>query len=189
MPGSVRSSCERGIALVPEDRQHQGLIQAMSIRENFGLPWLKDKSRYGFLHRSALRELSDEGIKSLDVRLGSPNDPVSSLSGGNQQKVVLGKWLAGCPKILILDEPTRGVDVGAKEEVYRLVRSLAKKGVAILLISSDLPELIRLSDRIAVMCEGRIRGELDGEEICEEAVLKLALPEQVTHSIDKQGSE
>ncbi|MDA7632654.1 sugar ABC transporter ATP-binding protein [bacterium] len=189
LPGSVRSSCESGVALVPEDRQHEGLIQAMSIHENFGLPWLKDKSRYGFLNRSALRDLSEEGIKSLDVRLGSASDPVSSLSGGNQQKVVLGKWLAGNPKVLILDEPTRGVDVGAKEEVYRLIRSLAGKGVAILLISSDLPELIRLSDRIAVMCDGRIRGELDGEEICEEAVLKLALPEPVAHSNDKQGSE
>ena len=178
LPGSVGASCEAGVALVPEDRQQQGLIQALSIEGNLCLPWFSKMNRFGFLNRSGLRALSNDAISRLDVRLGNPLDSVSSLSGGNQQKVVLGKWLAGSPRVLILDEPTRGVDVGAKEEVYRLVHSLTKEGVAILLISSDLPELIRLSDRIVVMCEGRLSGELEGTQVCEEAVLKLALPEQ-----------
>ena len=176
--GSVEESCRAGVALVPEDRQHEGLIQAMSIRENLGLPWLRKMSSLGFIARKRIRVLASEAVERLDVKYRNIGDPVSSLSGGNQQKVVLGKWLAGNPRVLILDEPTRGVDVGAKEEVYSLVRRLADEGVAVLLISSDLPELIRLSDRINVMCEGRIAGELVSGEISEESILRLALPKE-----------
>ena len=174
--GSVAVSCASGMALVPEDRQHEGLIQTFSIGDNLTLPWLQRFTRRGVLRRSALKTLVTRAIKRLDVRLQSTSDPVSSLSGGNQQKVVLGKWLAGKPSMLILDEPTRGVDVGAKEEVYTLIRELAGEGVGILFISSDLPELIRLSHRILVMSEGKIRGELSGAAMGEEAVLRLALP-------------
>ncbi len=176
--GSVEESCQAGVALVPEDRQHEGLIQSMSIRENLGLPWLRKLSSFGFVNRGRMRDLASESVARLDVKYRGLGDAVSFLSGGNQQKVVLGKWLAGNPKVLILDEPTRGVDVGAKEEVYGLVRRLAAEGVAVLLISSDLPELIRLSDRINVMCEGRIAGELLSGEISEESILRLALPKE-----------
>ena len=175
--GTVRASCEAGIALVPEDRQHEGLVQPLAISHNLGLPWFAKLSRYGVLRKSAWSSLVQDSVQRLDVRLGTIHDPVASLSGGNQQKVVLGKWLAGRPKVLILDEPTRGVDVGAKEEVYRLVQELAADGVGILLISSDMPELIRLSHRVLVMSEGRVRGALEKDEITEEAILRLALPD------------
>ncbi len=188
VPGSVVASCKAGVALVPEDRQMEGLIQDMSILDNVNLPWFLRLSRMGWLSRRRLLKSGSKSVERLGVRFGDIGDAVSSLSGGNQQKVVLGKWLSAKPQVLILDEPTRGVDVGAKEEVYELVEKLADGGIAILLISSDLPELIRLSDRIIVMCGGRVSGELGREAICEEAVLRLSLPEQ-TASDDLDGSE
>ena len=188
-PGSVVASCEAGMALVPEDRQVEGLVQEMSILDNVNLPWLVRMSRMGCLSRRREMASGSEIVRNLGVRFGRISDAVSSLSGGNQQKVVLGKWLSGKPKVLILDEPTRGVDVGAKEEVYELVQKLACEGIAILLISSDLPELIRLSDRIIVMCEGRVAGELGRKEICEESVLRLSLPEHVVSDVLKQKVE
>ena len=124
------------------------------------------------------KNLVEVQIKQLGVKAASIQAPAETLSGGNQQKLVIGKWLARDPQALILDEPTRGVDVGAKEQVHRLIRQLAEQGLATLLISSDLPELLALSDRILVLCEGRIGGELDGPTATQEQILELALPDR-----------
>ena len=175
-PGRVESAIARGVALVPEDRQSAGLVLPLSVGENLVLGVLRRlTSRGGF--RSRRRE-SDEVItplwQKLAVRAASASVPAETLSGGNQQKIVLGKWLATKPSVLLLDEPTRGVDVGAKAEVYALLRTLASEGLATLVISSDLPELLALSDRIIVLRAGRIAGELPRAQATEETVLSLA---------------
>jgi ABC-type sugar transport system ATPase subunit len=175
-PGSVRSAINAGVALVPEDRQHQGLVLPLSVGANLLLAVLSSLSRGGFRSRRREKEAIEVQMRSLSVKAADASVPASSLSGGNQQKLVLGKWLATSPRVLLLDEPTRGVDVGAKAEVYRLVRKLAGEGMATVLISSDLPELLTLSDRILVLCEGRLTGELSRAEATEESILALALP-------------
>ncbi|MDQ2687844.1 MAG: sugar ABC transporter ATP-binding protein [Armatimonadota bacterium] len=170
-PGSVSGAIGSGVALVPEDRQHQGLVLPLSVGTNLLL------ATFGGL-RSPRQEAEtvERLMQDLSVRAASPNLPAGALSGGNQQKLALGKWLAAPPQVLLLDEPTRGVDVGAKAEVYRIIRRLAAGGMATLLISSDLPELLALSDRILVMREGAIVGELSRAEATEERILALALP-------------
>lgn len=175
-PGSVRESIQHRIALVPEDRQKQGLILPMSIAHNLTLAILHTLARFGLLTRSVESNCILEKQRELDIRMNNPRLAVSALSGGNQQKVVLGKWLSANPSVLILDEPTRGVDVGAKDEIHRQICELTDRGVATLLISSDLPELLQLSDRVLVMREGSISGELLRDEATEQAVLQLALP-------------
>ena len=178
VPGSVSAAIKRGMALVPEDRQRQGLVLPLSVSDNLILTKVAATERGRF--RSAKREqaMTAESIQKLNVKTASPRNAVGTLSGGNQQKVSLGKWLATAPQILLLDEPTRGVDVGAKAEIYRYLRQLARDGMATLVISSDLPELLLLCDRILVMREGRIAGELSRAEATEEAILALALPAQ-----------
>ena len=176
-PGSVREAVKRGIALVPEDRQQMGLVLPMPVGANLALAVLQSLSRLGLRSFRAENELVERLMREMAVRASSADVPASALSGGNQQKLVLGKWLAASPKALILDEPTRGVDVGAKAEVYRLIRQLAEQGMATLLISSDLPEVLALSDRILVMREGEVSGELAGAEATQERVLALALPD------------
>lgn len=175
-PGSVRSAIAAGIALVPEDRQHQGLVLPLSVGTNLLLPALSRLSHGVWRSRRREKQVIATQMKTLAVKAADASVPAGSLSGGNQQKLVLGKWLATSPRVLLLDEPTRGVDVGAKAEVYRLVRQLADDGMSTLLISSDLPELLTLCDRILVMCEGRITGELSRAEATEEVILSLALP-------------
>ena len=166
---------EAGIALVPEDRKQQGLVLEMSVCENASLPSLKREAKAGvFQNRRAEREISANTIKQLNVRTPSDRQIVQFLSGGNQQKVVIGKWLAMSPRVLLLDEPTRGVDVGAKQEIYRIMVELASQGVAILFVSSDMEEVLNMSDRTIVMHEGRITGELQRDELTEEAVMHLA---------------
>ena len=174
--GSIKESMAAGIALVPEDRQHEGLVLPMSIGENMSMAILPALTRMGLLDSRQEKIRVDELVTQLTVKTDDPSLPAHSLSGGNQQKVVLGKWLANQPALLILDEPTRGVDVGAKAEIHRLIRTLTAQGMATLVISSDLPELLALSDRVLVMCEGRIAGELDGASATQEDVLRLALP-------------
>ena len=160
-----------GIAYVPEDRGTQGLIQAMTIRENLSLATLRTLSTGGFVDRSAEGALAHTAIERFSIRAHGPGQVVKELSGGNQQKVVLGKWLAGDPKVLIIDEPTRGVDVGAKAEIHRLIGQLAaERGLAILMISSELPEILGMSDRILVMREGRLVGEFSRAEATPERV-------------------
>ena len=165
-----------GLALVPEDRQHEGLILPMSIGNNLSLSVLKSFSRI-LTHGRAENEEIERQIENLQVKLDRPTVPAETLSGGNQQKIVLGKWLAANPKALILDEPTRGVDVGAKSQIYELIEHLAEAGIAIVVISSELEEILRLAHRVLVLRDGRISGELDASQATQSAILSLALPE------------
>ena len=170
---SPQAAMERGIFYVPEERRSQGLILPFSIKNNITLSILDRISRFGFVPR-AERQTADRFAKDLSIRGAQMTDPVSRLSGGNQQKVVLAKSLAREPQILLLDEPTRGIDVGAKSEIYKLIDDLAKEGKAILLISSELEEVLSMSDRIVVMREGHITGEFKREEATQENVMTAA---------------
>ncbi len=174
--GRVRDAIDAGIALVPEDRREQGLILAMSVASNIGLADPPGLARLGVISRARERALARSSIEALDIRSARPAAPVGTLSGGNQQKVLLARWLAHRPRVLILDEPTRGVDVGAKAQIHAIVRALADQGTAVMVISSDLPELLALSDRIVVLCGGTIRGEVSGAGATPDTVLALALP-------------
>jgi len=159
-----------GIAYVPEDRGTQGLVRAMTLRENSSMAVLKQLSRATFINRDGERQLAHQSIEKFMIRAYSGEQIVSKLSGGNQQKVVVGKWLASNPRVLIVDEPTRGVDVGAKAEIHRLLSELAAQGLAVIMISSELPEILGMSDRVLVMREGRIVAEFDIAEATQEAV-------------------
>lgn len=175
VPDSVPSALSQGLCLVPENRKEEGLILDFSIAENIALPSLDRLSRHGHVDRAAETELAEAGRQRLDIRAVGLEQAVAELSGGNQQKVVLAKWLALGPRVLILDEPTRGIDVGAKAEIYALMRDLAATGVAILMISSDMEEVLALSDRVAVMARGRISGHLQDAAITEENIMQLAV--------------
>ncbi|NNE01278.1 MAG: sugar ABC transporter ATP-binding protein [Pirellulaceae bacterium] len=166
---------EAGMALVPEDRKQHGLILEMSVRHNVGLAGLSRHSRSGgFLNQAQEKADSQEMIGKMRIRTPHDGQIVQFLSGGNQQKVVIGKWLAISPRILLLDEPTRGIDVGAKEEIYRLMEQLAADGMAVLFVSSEMEEILGMSDRVLVMHEGSISGELSRDELSEESVMQLA---------------
>ena len=168
-----QTAMERGIFYVPEERRSQGLILPFSIKNNITLSILDRISRLGFVPRSE-RQTADRFAKELSIKGAKTSDPVSRLSGGNQQKVVVAKSLAREPNVLLLDEPTRGIDVGAKSEIYRLMDTLAKEGKAILLISSELEEVLSMSDRVLVMREGRITGEFGRDEATQENVMTAA---------------
>jgi rhamnose transport system ATP-binding protein len=159
-----------GIAYVPEDRGTQGLVRAMKVRENISMAVLSRLSHGPFLDRAAERALADRNVAQFGIRTAGIAQIVNKLSGGNQQKIVLGKWLATDPKVLILDEPTRGVDVGAKAEIHRLIAEMAERGLAILMISSELMEVLGMSDRVLVMREGRLVGEFDRAEATQERI-------------------
>jgi ribose transport system ATP-binding protein len=163
-----------GLLLVPEDRRHHGLVLAESVLDNLALPNLDHLSVMRFVSRRQAGMLARDSINRLRIRTPGPRQTVGLLSGGNQQKVVLGKWLARKPHVLICDEPTRGVDVGAKSEIYALLDRLACDGVAVLMISSDLEEVLGMSDRVLVLHEGRVAGELTRAELSEEAIMALA---------------
>jgi rhamnose transport system ATP-binding protein len=167
---SPETARDKGIAYVPEDRGAQGLVRPMSVLHNFSLAALGSLSRAGFIDRAAERRMAHEGVARFSVKTSSIDEIAGRLSGGNQQKIVLGKWLANNPRLLILDEPTRGIDVGAKAEIHRLMSQLAGEGVAILMISSELPEVLGMSDRVLVMREGRLAAEFDRAEATQEAV-------------------
>ena len=166
---------EAGMALVPEDRKQHGLVLGMSVRQNVGLAGLSE-NRIGpcFLNEKKERKDAAEMIEKMRIRTPSDRQIVQFLSGGNQQKVVIGKWMAMKPKLLLLDEPTRGIDVGAKEEIYRLMESLASEGMGVLFVSSEMEEVLGMSDRVLVMHEGRITGELSRSQLSEEAIMQLA---------------
>jgi ribose transport system ATP-binding protein len=174
----VRSAYEAqtaGLALVPEDRKQQGLIVEFNIRNNVGLAKLRGSSgKGGWINFSDQRASARQAIENLNIKTSSDLKLAKFLSGGNQQKVVIGKWLAVGPRVLLLDEPTRGIDVGAKQEIYKLVESLARQKMAILFVSSEMEEVLGLADRVLVMHEGRLTGALDQSELTEENIMRLA---------------
>ena len=172
---SVPAAIESGICLVPENRKEQGLFLDFEISDNIALPNLRKLSWRGIVDRRQQQALAQSSQKKLAIKAASLSRAVAELSGGNQQKVVLAKWLAMEPKVVIFDEPTRGIDVGAKAEVYQLMRSLAARGVGILMISSDMEEVIGVSDRVAVMRRGKVAGMLSETELTEENILRLAV--------------
>jgi ABC-type sugar transport system ATPase subunit len=171
---SVRRAIELGVGYVPEERQSQGLFLPLSSHENVSLPALRQVCSFGVLSRRREGAYVRAALEPLRIK-GRPEDPVGTLSGGTQQKVLLGRWLALRPKVLILDEPTRGIDVGTRADIYRLVEQLTDTGVAVLLISSDMQELLQLSDRVVVMRAGRLVGEFAGDELTELNVGSAAL--------------
>ncbi|HEX8521024.1 MAG TPA: sugar ABC transporter ATP-binding protein [Tepidisphaeraceae bacterium] len=175
-PHSIHAAIEAGLALVPEDRQHLGLVLPMSVGANLSMTVLHSLTSAGMTSGRKEAPIVRQLMADLQVKAASPKVAANTLSGGNQQKLVLGKWLATKPRILILDEPTRGVDVGAKAEFHRLIRNLAAQGVAVLVISSDLPEILALSHRILVMRQGQLAGELPRERATQESILSLAIP-------------
>lgn len=177
---NVAAAMQLGLGLVPEDRQHEGLLLPMTVRENISLAVIQRLTSYGLVSHNKERTLVQKLLKHLHVKAAGQETPAETLSGGNQQKLVLGKWLAANPKVLILDEPTRGVDVGAKAQVHQLIRQLATEGMATLVISSELPELLSICDRILVMKEGRVAGELSGDSATQERILQMALPDEQT---------
>jgi ABC-type sugar transport system ATPase subunit len=170
---SPRDAIRLGMGFVPEDRKLQALFLSMSVEENASMASLGSVSRFGFIQGGARRHLVGEYVKTLSIRLASLDQQVLDLSGGNQQKVVIARWLALRPRILIVDEPTRGIDVGAKAEVHALMSQLAREGVAIVMISSELPEVMGMSDRMLVMREGRVVGEVMRDQATPEQVMTL----------------
>jgi len=172
--GDPREAKRRGMGLVTEDRQGQGIVPPLSVAENLGLASLERNTSAGLVNRREQRKQAEKMIEDLNIRTPGPEQEIRYLSGGNQQKVVIGKWLLADSKVLILDEPTRGIDVGAKVEIYELMNELTENGAGILMISSDLPEVLGMSDRILVMSGGRITGELSEEEANGENVMELA---------------
>lgn len=164
-----------GLALVPEDRKKDGLVLGLDVKNNISLTTLEEMEQLGTLSDSKECELADHYISELRIKTPSKEQKVKNLSGGNQQKIVLAKWLATRPKVLLLDEPTRGIDINAKTEIYKLIIRLANEGLAILVVSSELPEILAISDRILVMAEGRLTGEFLAGEATEDGILKKAI--------------
>ncbi|WP_118184063.1 sugar ABC transporter ATP-binding protein [Paraburkholderia phosphatilytica] len=174
-PGRPAAAVKAGLALVPEDRRQQGLALELSIARNASMTVLQRLVRFGLISERSEVNLATQWGKRLQLKAGDPQLPVATLSGGNQQKVVLGKWLATHPKVLIIDEPTRGIDVGAKAEVYGALADLVREGMAVLMISSELPEVLGMADRVLVMHEGRISAEISRADATEERIMNAAL--------------
>jgi ribose transport system ATP-binding protein len=169
------ASIKAGIGFLTEDRKQQGLVLQMSVAENISLTSLDDIAHHGVLDLEEEQRRVAEMVEKLHIRAASIDQEAVDLSGGNQQKVVLAKWLAAGCKVLVFDEPTRGIDVGAKAEIYELIGELAERGVAVVLISSEMPELLGLADRVAVMHEGTLQGILPRSEASQERIMELAL--------------
>jgi rhamnose transport system ATP-binding protein len=172
--GAPRAAMAAGVALVPEDRRQQGLVMDMAIDHNVALASLAELQEHGLIRRARERALATEWASRLQLRYGRVKNPVSTLSGGNQQKVVLAKWLAREPHVLIIDEPTRGIDVGTKAEVHRLLDELVGQGMGVLMISSELPEVLGMADRVLVIREGRLVAEFDREHADEDSIMRAA---------------
>lgn len=173
---SPRTAIAAGLALVPEDRKAEGVVLELSVAHNATLSCLRRIERFGLLQPKRERELVGGYVNRLHVKTPSIEQRIVNLSGGNQQKVVLAKWLATDPKVLLLDEPTRGIDINAKKEIYGLIDELAQSGLGVVLVSSELPEILGIADRIIVLCEGRKTAEFSREEATEERILNAALP-------------
>jgi galactofuranose transport system ATP-binding protein len=170
-PRAPRDAIRAGIALVPEDRGHEGIVPEMSVRENVSLAALPTLTRLGVVDRRRQRAVVDDLVRRLGVRMASPDQRVRELSGGNQQKVLLARWLATRPALLIADEPTRGIDLGARGEIHALLRELAASGLGVLMISSDLEELVEGSSRVVVLRDGRDVGRIAGDALTEDAIV------------------
>jgi len=168
---SAAEAVDAGIALVPEDRKEQGLVLGMGVKDNMTLPRIDALARLGFVQPAAERGLYETYKERLDIKTPGPSQATKFLSGGNQQKIVIAKWLANEPRLLILDEPTRGIDVGSKAEIHKLIRGLAQEGIAVLVISSEMPEILGVSDRIVTMYEGRVTSILDAADADEDALI------------------
>lgn len=171
--GSVADAIRNGLVMVPEDRRHQGLITAMTISENIALPNIEQVKTGRFISAAKMTKLAQASIKDVGIK-GKPQNLVAALSGGNQQKVVLGKWIRRNPRVVILDEPTRGIDVGARASIYEIIAELAKQGLAVVVVSSDLEEVLGLAHRVLVLARGQSQAILTREEVTPEAVMALA---------------
>ncbi len=180
---SPESAMRAGLGLVPEDRANQGLVLLLSVRDNTTMPTLNRLSHFGWVDRKAVDTAAEDYVSRLSVRTPSLDQKCMFLSGGNQQKVVVAKWLLSNPKVLILDEPTRGIDVGAKAEIHALMSALAKQGMGVIMISSEMPEILGMSDRILVMHEGRMAGILDRKDATQEKIMAYATGQTVEGSI------
>ncbi len=175
---SPRDAIASGLALVPEDRKRDGLVLSMTVAENASLASLERAERFGFLHRRTEHDHVQRYVERFRVKSPSLRERIVNLSGGNQQKVILAKWLATGPAVLMLDEPTRGIDVQAKNEIYTLINELTAAGLAVVMVSSELPEVMSISDRIIVLCEGRAAAEFDRKDATGEQILHAALPKR-----------
>jgi len=176
---SPSDAISAGLSLVPEDRKKDGLVLGLDVRTNICLSTLSDLQTIGFLDAKKETALAKKYVQDLSIKSSSDKQLAKNLSGGNQQKIVLAKWLATKPKILLLDEPTRGIDIHAKNEIYRLILDLAGKGLGIIVVSSELPEVLAVSDRILVMAEGNITAEIKATEATEDKILKAAIPNTI----------
>ena len=180
---SPAQAMRAGIALVTEDRQEMGIVPQFSVGKNITLATLRLISKFGILSSQTENRKVNENVRNLRIKVSNVTDLITSLSGGNQQKVMIARWLATKPKVLILDEPTRGIDVETKAEIYMLMRELSSQGMAIMMISSDLMEILEISDRIIVLCEGSLTGEFTHQEATEEGIMSCA-----TGTIRQQGA-
>ena len=169
------NSSDNGIAMLTEDRRGSGILGVLSVADNISIASLNKYVECGIvLNTKKIEQLVEENVEKMNTKTPSSKTPIASLSGGNQQKVLIGRWLANNPDVLILDEPTRGIDVGAKYEIYCIIADLAKEGKSIIMISSEMAELIGMSDRIMVMCDGRVTGFIDGKDATQENIMELA---------------
>ena len=173
-PKSPLEAKNKGIAYIPADRKSDGLMLIHSVSTNMTITILEKIKQNTLLNAKAERSIVGDWIKKLDIKTPSKNTIINSLSGGNQQKVVLAKWLGTEPKLLILNEPTRGIDVGSKAEIYKLMNELCEKGIGIIMISSDLPEVMGMSDRIVIISEGKVTGIINKEEFSQDLIMKKA---------------
>jgi ABC-type sugar transport system ATPase subunit len=175
---SPRTAMRAGVGYVPEDRRLQGLFFQLGVAENILIPVMPRLARLGFRSPRAERALTAARMRDFQVKAASPSISPAALSGGNQQKLLIARWMSGDARVLLLDEPTRGIDVGTKAEIYRLIRAAADRGAAVLLVSSEMPELLALSDRIVVLCNGRLTGELTGDQMTQANILRLATADE-----------
>ncbi len=169
-----RDAIDHGIGFVTEDRKQDGLVLGMSVRENFSLTHLAHYARLSFVDRTAEAVGCQAFVRRLGIKTPNVEQAAAKLSGGNQQKIVIAKWVARSPKVLIVDEPTRGIDIAAKADVHRLLQELASRGMAVIVVSSDLPEVLAISDRVHVVREGRIVAELDRAQATQTSVMEAA---------------
>ena len=186
--GSIAEAVKDKLGFVPEDRKDEGLVLDASVATNIGMATLFPTATAGLVDFRGQAQRAAESIKQLRIRTAGPWQPIRHLSGGNQQKVVFGRWTSADSKILLLDEPTRGVDVGARVEIYELINEVTANGGAVLMASSDLPEVLGMSDRVVVMSEGRVTGELNAEDATQDAVMHLAVSRMSDKDDEKKES-